>query len=74
LRYVPLDPAHRPDIDAIRMRLRLTLNPTIDVTLRAVTDVPRGAGGKFEDFISLVSTASRPVTPAAATTVSDRIG
>jgi phenylacetate-CoA ligase len=58
LRYIPVDPSHRPGIDTIRARLRTMLHPTIDVTLRSVTEIPRGAGGKYEDFVSLVSAAS----------------
>jgi phenylacetate-CoA ligase len=55
LLYVPIDRSHEPDLDAIRTRLRANLHPTIDVTLNAVDHIPYGAGGKFEDFVSLVA-------------------
>jgi phenylacetate-CoA ligase len=60
LQYVPADPNHEPDLDAIRAQLRAKLHPTLDVTLNAVPDISYGAGGKFEDFISLVAATSRP--------------
>jgi phenylacetate-CoA ligase len=54
LRYVPADPLHEPDRDAIGVHLRKLLHPSIRVSLAPTDEIPRSAGGKFEDFISLV--------------------
>jgi phenylacetate-coenzyme A ligase PaaK-like adenylate-forming protein len=65
LRYVPADARHKPDMLAIVAHLRKTLHPSIRVTLVPTTEIPRSAGGKFEDFISLVGRQRARSVPAA---------
>ncbi|MBX9843716.1 MAG: hypothetical protein K2Z80_18095 [Xanthobacteraceae bacterium] len=60
LRYVPTDPSHRPDIEAVRARLRASLHPAIDVVLNPVSNIPRGPSGKFEDFVCRVAMGPQP--------------
>lgn len=59
IRYVPDDTNRPPDEQAIRRRYREMVHPTVDVTLVAVTKIPKGAGGKFQDFIYLEDDAQK---------------
>jgi len=55
LRYVPMDGAAAPDVDGLTAHVRRAFHPDMTISLTALADIPRSAGGKFEDFISLVS-------------------
>ena len=50
LRYVPADPLHRPDTQAILGYFRQTLHPSVAVSLAPMADIPRSAGGKVRGF------------------------
>lgn len=55
LRYVPDPGAPPPDPAGLAAHVRGTLHPAVTVALVPVAAIPRGPGGKFEDYVSLVA-------------------
>lgn len=55
LRYVPAAENQATDLDGLTAYLRKALHPSLSVQLCSVPVIPRSAGGKFEDFMSLVA-------------------
>jgi phenylacetate-CoA ligase len=51
IRYVPRDAGFRPDADVIQRRFRELVHPSADVVLVAVSEIARGARGKYQDFV-----------------------
>ncbi len=54
VRYVPRSPDQVNDIQGLTAYLRSALHPSIHVTAVPVAAIPRSAGGKYDDFLSLV--------------------
>lgn len=55
LRYVPSLEERAPDLDGLTNYIRTRLHPSVNVQIKETTDIPRSAGGKFEDCMSLVA-------------------
>lgn len=53
-RYVPASPDQTNDVDGLTAYIHSRLHPGVCVNLTAVTQIPRSAGGKYEDYMSLV--------------------
>lgn len=58
VRYVPMPGARPADTAGLGDYLRQEIDPSLRVRAVAVTDIPRAATGKFEDFVSLVDASS----------------
>lgn len=54
LRYVPDGSGRPPDTAGLAAFAREKLHPSVEVILVPLETIPRGPGGKFEQFISLV--------------------
>jgi hypothetical protein len=54
LRYVPDGSGRVPDAYALAAFAREKLHPTVEIILVPLETMPRGPGGKFEQFISQV--------------------
>jgi phenylacetate-CoA ligase len=54
LRYVPDGSGRAPDSAGLEAHVRAKLHPAATVALVAMEQIPRGLGGKFDPFISLV--------------------
>jgi phenylacetate-CoA ligase len=54
VRYVPADGACAADEAGLEAYLREAIDPTFKVRAIAVSEIPRAASGKFDDFLSLV--------------------
>jgi phenylacetate-CoA ligase len=54
-RYVPISPDLPIDREGLTLYARRNLNPNVDIVPIAVTEIARSAGGKYEDYISLVA-------------------
>jgi len=59
LRYVPVSPDQVNDLHGLTQMMRALLHPSLDVTAVAVSSIPRSEGGKYADFVGLVS---RPIS------------
>ncbi len=57
LRYVPVNPDQANDVAGLTHYLRRRLHPSLSVTAIAVADIPRSAGGKYLESLSLVPAA-----------------
>jgi phenylacetate-CoA ligase len=53
VRYVPIE-SRVADEEGLQAYLREAIHPDVTVKAIAVTEIPRSASGKFEDFLSLV--------------------
>jgi phenylacetate-CoA ligase len=53
-RYVPAGETGAEDIAGLTAYMRGKLHPSIAVRITAMTAIPRSAGGKYEDYLSLV--------------------
>jgi phenylacetate-CoA ligase len=58
LRYVPDESGRPADTDGLGAYARRMMHPSVAMTLKPMTELPRGPSGKFEDFFSLVTAAS----------------
>jgi phenylacetate-CoA ligase len=56
LRYVPDGSGRLPDTAGLATLVRERMHPSVQITLVSLETLPRGPGGKFEQFVSLVST------------------
>jgi phenylacetate-CoA ligase len=54
LRYVPVEPEGAVDLDGLNAYLRRRLHASVEATVAPMAEIPRSAGGKFEDCMSLV--------------------
>lgn len=54
-RFVPDGSERAPDLDGLTQFARRTIHPSVRIALAPMDTLPRGPGGKFEPFISLVS-------------------
>jgi phenylacetate-CoA ligase len=59
-RYVPDGTGRDADLDGLAAYAREKMHPSVQIILTPMDVLPRGPGGKFEDFISLVSAAQEP--------------
>jgi phenylacetate-CoA ligase len=62
LRYVPDGSDRVPDLEGLTAYAREAFHPSVTISIAPMDVLPLGAGGKFEDIISLVTTS--PPTPA----------
>jgi phenylacetate-CoA ligase len=53
-RYVPAHGGAVPDAAGMTAYMRAKLHPTVSVRLTPMASIPRSAGGKYEDYLSLV--------------------
>jgi phenylacetate-CoA ligase len=54
-RYVPIGPDLPIDREGLTAYARRNLNPHVEIEPIAVTEIARSAGGKYEDYISLLA-------------------
>ena len=54
-RYVPDGTGHAPDHAGLDAYLRKKLHPSTKMTLVAMEKIPRGPGGKYDPFVSMVN-------------------
>jgi phenylacetate-CoA ligase len=54
-RFVPAAAEQANDLPGLTAYLRTKLHPSLSVTLAATTEISRSSGGKYEDYISLVT-------------------
>ncbi len=54
-RYVPIDSALPIDKEGLTAYARRNLNPNVEIVPIAVAEIERSIGGKYEDYISLVT-------------------
>ena len=59
-RYIPDGSGREPDLAGLSAYARKMMHPSVEMTVVAMDALPRGPSGKFEDFMSLVSTALTP--------------
>jgi phenylacetate-CoA ligase len=57
-RYVPAEGDGENDIEGLTAYMRGKLHPSVTVRATAMHGIPRSAGGKYEDYLSLVAAVS----------------
>ena len=55
VRYVPVSADQTNDYEGLKTYVRDVLRRDVRVSVREMDVIPRSAGGKFEDYVSLVS-------------------
>ncbi len=55
LRYVPDGTGRQADMDGLAAYAKRMMHPSVEISAVPMQALPRGPGGKFEDFISLVA-------------------
>ena len=55
-RYVPDGTGRRPDVNGLTAFAKTMMHKSVEMSLVPMAVLPRGPSGKFEDFISLVTT------------------